>query len=105
KDKVLVKDASESAKLGIVYRKATADEQQRYGAKDVWDWEEGCDWRPQPYSDAKFDPKNPGSGKTVVMGTPDPRIAQNDLVAALIPAVAAAVASSLKQTGPSAPAG
>lgn len=105
KDAVLVKDSSESAKLGIVFRKATTDEQQRYGAKDVWDWEEGCDWRPQPYVAAKFDPKNPGAGKTVVMGVPDPRIAQNDLVAALIPAVAAAVASSLKATGPAAPAG
>ena len=101
---VLVKNSKEAAEYGIVYRKTTPDERNRYGLKDVWDWEEGSGWRPNPWVEAKFDPKHPGSGKNVVYAAPDPRIAQHDLVAALIPAVAAAVAQSLKATGPGAPA-
>lgn len=101
---VLAKDAAEAAKYGVVYRQATADERNRYGLKDVWDWEEGSVWRPNPYGEAKFDPSRPGSGKTVIYSAPDPKIAQHELVAALIPAVASAVASSLKTTGPAAPA-
>jgi hypothetical protein len=101
---LLVKDAKEAAGLGIVYRKATIEETSRYGIKDVWDWEQGCAWRPNPYHEAKFDPKNPGSGKNVISSAPDPKIAQHELVAALIPAVAAAVAQTLQVNGPSAPA-
>jgi hypothetical protein len=104
KPAVIVQNAKEAAEHGIVYRQATVDERNRYGLKDVWDWEEDSKWRPTPWSVPKFDPKNPGSGKTVIYSAPDPRIAQNDLVAQLIPAVAAAVAQSLKTTGPAAPA-
>jgi hypothetical protein len=104
KPAILVKNASEAAEHGVVHRKATNDERNRFGVKDVWDWEEGVEWRPNPLQEAKFDPKNPGSGKTVVYGAPDPRIGQNELIAQLIPAVAAAVAQSLKATGPAAPA-
>lgn len=100
----LVKNAAEAGEYGVVYRKATVDERNRYGLKDVWDWEEGSGWRPNPWTDAKFDPKNPGAGKTVIYSAPDPKIAQHELVSALIPAVAAAVAQSLKASGPAAPA-
>lgn len=99
----LVRDHKEAAEYGVVRRNATADETSRYGIKDLWDWESESKWRPNPWVEAKFDPKNPGSGKTVIYSAPDPRIAQHDLVSALIPAVAAAVAQSLKATGPGAP--
>lgn len=101
---LLVKDAKDAAGRGVVYRETTTDERNRYGLKHVWDWEEGCEWRPNPWHEQKFDPKNPGSGKTVVYSAPDPVNAQHALVQALIPAVAAAVAQSLKATGPGAPA-
>lgn len=104
KHAVLVKDAKEAAEFGVVYREATSDERSRYGLKTVWDWEEGSDWRPNPVVEQKFDPKNPGAGKNLIHSAPDPRVAQNDLVAALIPAVTAAVVQGLKATGPAAPA-
>ena len=104
KSAVLVKDAKEAAEYGIVHRQTSPDERSRYGAKDVWDWEQGSQWRPNPHTDPKFDPKNPGAGKNLIHSAPDPKIAQHELVAALIPAVAAAVAQSLKASGPAAPA-
>ena len=104
--KRIVKDANEGAELGVCYREATRDEQMRYGKKALWDWKEDSLWRPEPWEGTeKFDPKNPGHGKTVVYSAPNPTIAQNDLVARLIPEVAAAVAQALKGNGlPSAPA-
>lgn len=96
----LVRNAKESAEYGIVYRKATVDERNRYGLKDVWDWEQGVQWRPTPWADPKFDPAHPGAGKEVVHRGPDAKVVQQDLVAA----VAAAVAQALKASGPSAPA-
>lgn len=101
---VLVRDHKEAAEHGVVRRRASSDELNRYGIKDLWDWEDGCQWRPNPWVEAKFDPKHPGSGKNVIYSAPDPKIAQHELVSALIPAVAAAVAQSLKATGPAAPA-
>ena len=100
----LVKDSKEAGEYGIVYREATPDERSRYGIKTVWDWEEGCLWRPNRWTEPKFDPSNPGSGKEVVYKAADPKIAQHALVAELIPAVAEAVARSLKTGGPAAPA-
>lgn len=100
----LAKDHKDAAELGIVYREANPDERNRYGLRHLWDWEEGCQWRPNPWQEPKFDPANPGSGKEVVYRAPDPKIAQHALVAELIPAVAAAVAQSLKASGPAAPA-
>lgn len=101
---ILAKNAADAAKVGVVYRKATRDEQNRYGLQHLWDWEAGSDWRPSPWEEPKFDPRHPGSGKDVVWKAPDPKIAQHALVAELIPAVAAAVAQSLKANGPAAPA-
>ncbi len=100
----LVRNHKEAGDLGIVYRETTRDERDRYGIRHMWDWEEGCLWRPSPWVEAKFDPKSPGSSKNVIWSTPDPSIAQHDLVAKMIPAVAAAVAQSLQSNGPAAPA-
>jgi hypothetical protein len=100
---ILLKDHRAGAEVGIVYREASQDERNRYGIRHLWDWEEGCLWRPNPWVEAKFDPKNPGSGKTVIYQAPDAANEQHKLVAALIPAVAAAVAQSLKASGPAAP--
>lgn len=97
---VVVKDHKEAAEYGIVYRQASDDERNRYGAKSVWDWEKDSLWRPSPWTAPKFDPANPGSGKEIVYKAPDPKIAQHALVAELIPAVAEAVARSLKTSGP-----
>lgn len=100
----IVKNAEEAHALGVRYRKATTDELNRYGVKAVWDYAEDSAWRSQPY-ETRFDPKNPGQGKTVIIGVPNPAIAQNELVRALIPEVAAAVAQALRGAGgsPAAP--
>lgn len=101
----LVRNASEAMGLGIQFRRATFDEKGRYGRDYVWDWEPGCDWRPQPWDAPKFDPHNPGHGKTYIAKAPDPVIAQNALIAELIPTVTAAVVSALQSNGgPQAPA-
>lgn len=102
----LVKDAAQAhSELGIFYRKATIDEKGRYGLDAVWDWNEGVEWRPQPWPDTqKFDPANPGQGKTYIATPQNPAIAQHALVEMLIPQVAAAVAQALKSSGPAAPA-
>lgn len=94
----LVKNAEEARALGVMYRKTTDDESGRYGLKAVWDWDEGCKWRPQPYR-TKFDPAQPGIGKTVIHGTPNPVAAQSALIEALIPTVTAAVVTALKSSG------
>jgi hypothetical protein len=105
KDAILVKDAAEAAKVGIVFRQATNDERNRYGLKEVWDWEDGCEWRPNPYRVEAFDPHGPASGqKNLISKAPDPGVSQHQLVAALIPSVAAAVAQALKADGPGKPA-
>lgn len=101
---LLAKDSKEAGEVGIVFRQATQDERNRYGLKTVWDWEEDCLWRPNPWAEPKFDPANPGAGKEVVYKAPDPKIAQHALISDLIPAVAEAVARSLKANGPAAPA-
>lgn len=92
------------AELGVFYRKATADERGRYGLEAVWDWDEGSSWRPQPWNEPKFDPASPGQGKTYVPSAPNQTAAQHQLVQALIPQVAAAVAQALRSSGPAAPA-
>lgn len=100
----IVKNADEAAELGVCYREATIDERGRYGLSAVWDWKEGSLWRAQPYGPPKFDPLRPGVGKTYQHTPPNPVVAQNAMIEALIPAVAAAVAQSLKASGPGAPA-
>jgi hypothetical protein len=100
----VVKNAEEAATLGICYRAATIDERGRYGVKAVWDWKDDCLWRPEPHAGKlRFDPSNPGQGKIYQASMPNPTAIQNDLVRALIPEVAAAVAAALKTTGPNAP--
>ncbi len=100
----LVKNAAEAKALGVFYRQATIDERGRYGIRAVWDWEEGCLWRSQPHHAPKFNPLKLENGKNYVPTAPNPVNAQNALIESLIPAVAAAVAQSLKATGPGAPA-
>lgn len=101
----LLKNADEGATIGICYRDATMDERSRYGHKAVWDWSEDCLWRPQPYPGTqKFDPQKPGQGKTYMPAAPNPAVAQNALLEALIPTVTAAVVTALKANGPGAPA-
>jgi hypothetical protein len=100
----LVKNAQEAAELGVCYREASIDERGRYGLAYVWDWQEDSLWRPKPHGAIKFDPANPGQGKFYVVTPPNPAIARNELLAELVPAVAAAVATALKATGSGAPA-
>lgn len=95
----IVKNADEAAQLGVCYRDATIDERGRYGLKHVWDWTDESKWRPQPHGEQKFDPAKAGHGKNVVIGTPNPAIAQNALLEALIPTVTAAVVAGLKSSG------
>jgi len=90
--------------FGVCYREASMDERGRYSRSHVWDWKDDCQWRPQPLGKPKFDPQKPGQGKTYIATPPNPVVAQNALLEALIPAVAAAVAQSLKSNGPGAPA-
>lgn len=104
KPALLVKDAAEAAAVGVMFRKATVEERNRYGLTECWDWEKDSLWRPHPYKELPFDPKHPGAGKTVVYAAPDPSISQNQLLANLVPSVAAAVTQALKANGPAAPA-
>lgn len=101
----LFKNADDAAEIGVCYRPANNDERVKYGRDHVWDWKDDCLWRPQPYAGAtKFDPNKQEQGKNYIASAPNPVIAQNALIAELIPAVAAAVAQSLKASGPGAPA-
>ncbi len=102
---VLVKNAGEAADHGVVYRETTQDERNSYGLRHRWDWEAESKWRPNPWVEQKFDPKNPGACKTVIYSAPDPVNAQHSLIAALLPAVVGEVTKALKSAeGSSAPA-
>lgn len=103
-DPRLVKNADEAAQLGVCFRDATPDEKSRYGLKNVWDWKDDSQWRPQAWSVAKFDPSKPGTGKTYQAAPINPHRAQSDLLEALIPSVTAAVAQVLLQNGTGKPA-
>ena len=99
---VLVKDAAESEKYGVRYRKATMEESERFGVTSTWDFAD-TKWRVKPLQARTIDPNNLETGKNFVASTPMPHIAQNSMIEALIPAVAAAVAKSLQSSGTSAP--
>lgn len=101
----LVKNAEEASLLGVGYRTATNEERGKYRVENVWDHTADSKWRAEPWPGTmKFDPRKAGHGKTYQPTAPNPVHAQNDLVRALIPEVAAAVAQALKSSGPSAPA-
>jgi hypothetical protein len=101
----LVKNQDEAAELGVCYRESTIDEKGRYGRDHVWDWQDDCQWRPQPWPGTqKFDPNKAEQGKTYIASPVNPTVAQNELAALLIPQVAAAVAQALRASGPAAPA-
>lgn len=102
--KRIVMNADQAMELGVCYREATMEERGRYNVQHVWDWTAETKWRPTPLVVEKFDPLNPGIGKTLVLARPDARTENNTLLAELIPAVAAAVAKSLQSAeGPQAP--
>lgn len=82
----LVNDAGAAKELGVIYRHATDDEKGRYNVQALWDWDDGCLWRPKPWGLAKFDPKNPGAGKEVIPEKPDPMKTQADLLRGLLKA-------------------
>lgn len=95
----LFKDAQEASGVGITLRAATFAEKGQYGRDWVWDISESV-WSPIPYPGTqKFDPNNVGQGKTYVASPPNPRVAQNELLAELIPTVVAAVTTALKGGG------
>jgi hypothetical protein len=96
---------SEAAEVGVFRRKANAHEKGSTGADFVWDWDEENDqgWRPfildsMVHDPRKFDPNKPGTGKEYVAKPPNPIIAQNALLADLIPTVTAAVVTALKHS-------
>jgi hypothetical protein len=103
KKPLLVRNAEEAAEIGVCYRDATVDERGKYGRSHVWDWKDDCLWRPNPYDVGKIDPSNPGTGKTLSQPPANPIVAQNAMIADLVPAVAAAVVQSLKSSSSVAP--
>ena len=95
----IVKNANEAAELGVCYREATDEERARYGITALWDYREDSEWRSIPNKKhVKFDPSKPGTGKIYVMPAAHSAQSQNSLIESLVPAVAAAVAQSLKAT-------
>ena len=102
----LLRNAQDAETMGIRYRKATPDESMRYGLKNVWDWDAGCLWRPVPYDKpTRLDRRNLPAGKELVYERVDSTVQQHELVKALIPEVAAAVAKAMQgKGGPSTPA-
>ena len=101
----LVKNQEEGHALGVIYRETTSDERSKFGKSAMWDWSDESKWRPTPYAkDIAFNPEAAGTGKTVIRSAPNPVIAQNELVRALIPEVARAVAEALKGSVPNGPA-
>lgn len=90
----------EAAQEGIIFRKASFEEKGMFGRDYVWDKAAGCHWSPIPYPGTKrFDPNNVGAGKNYIARPPDPKIAENELLARLIPLVAASVTTALKGSG------
>lgn len=98
---IIVKNAEEAAQLGVSYRETTQDERAKFGLAMTWDWEDGTPWRTKPYeklgAKRTVDPNNPGAGKTFVASPVNAALAQNALLAELIPTVAAAVTAALKK--------
>jgi len=98
----IAKDADEAGdKYGVWLKKRTDEEKAQFGGGDYrWEFGEGSLWRPRPYAAPKFDPiKNLGAGKNYIPTPVNPRVAQNELLAELIPTVVAAVTTALKGSG------
>lgn len=92
--------AVEAGELGVCYRETTPDEQIKFGKTHVWDWTDETLWRPTPYAaNSKRDPyREAGKERPANVS---PRESQNELVKALIPEVAGAIAREMR--GASAP--
>jgi len=96
----IVRNQEEAMQYGVVYRKTTADEQMKFGLTAMFDWDEKTLWRPKPHANTlKFDPSNPGTGKTYIATEVGALAAQNSLVQSLIPTVTAAVVAAMKSSG------
>lgn len=95
---ILVKNAEEAEKYGVRYRKTTSEEFDAFGATAKWDFDADTKWRVKPQQKRKVDPNHMEGGKFYVAPGHNPALANNQLIESLIPAVAAAVAQSLKVT-------
>lgn len=92
----LVKDAEDASELGIGYRATSSEERMKFGKEYVWDWEDGCHWRPFPGPQhGKFDTRKPGTGKIYVAPT-TPQ--QGPSMEATVAAVLAAVSDKMQPT-------
>lgn len=88
--RLTISAAQWAKELGIRYKKASAEDRGRHGQEWVWEWDEGCLWRPRPYPEnpaGKFDYTNPGHGKNYIAQKPDPVEAQNMLMRELADAL------------------
>ena len=83
----LVKNADEAADLGVCFREATQEEFGRYRQHYVWDWMDDSPWRPTPQVRTKFDPQQPGLGKTYIDPLSNPATHQTALLQALVNAM------------------
>ena len=96
----LFKNKEEAVTEGIIFRKTTFEEKGQFGRDFTWDKKPGCKWSPIPYPGTKkFDPNNIGAGKNYIPTPVNPRVAQNELLAELIPTVVAAVTTALQGRG------
>ena len=100
----IVRDADEAAQLGVCYRERTGEERARFGEGHVWDWQEGCPWRPTPKIKPRtYDPRRPEQGKEYVASIVPQMTANRELLNTVLPEVTAAVVAALKQGGSVAP--
>jgi hypothetical protein len=93
----LIQDHKSAMELGIYYRDASNEEKGRYGISAVWDWKPDCPWRPKPEKKVKFDPSNPGTGKTYVAPPVDHAAAQSAAMSELAKAIVGGNQSLLRE--------
>lgn len=86
---VIAKDAKDAFEnYGVSLIEKSRDELAQYGGgKYRWKYEDWSKWRTTPYHQPKFDPHNPGTGKTYIPRAPDPTIASHDLIARVVAAM------------------
>lgn len=99
-DAVLVKTAEQAARYGVEFRETTREERAQGWPAQRWVYAENTKWRSTPF-EPKFDPANPGMGKSLVFGTANPALAQS----AMITAVVAAVMQQMQAGAPATPGG
>ena len=98
----VVRNEKEAAEFGVRYRQSTHEERAQGFPTHRWEYAEGSLWRVTPYpASIKFDPSRPGTGKTYMPAPPNPAMAQNAMIAAVVSAV---MAQMQDQGQPGAPA-